>query len=69
MWRTRYWAVLGMQAVLALVLIGFSISLMIFFASGDFVRAAVSLAVIAAAGLLFWFMVKAMARIQMPDRR
>ncbi len=69
MWRARYWAVLGMQAVLALVLIGFSISLMLFAASGDVLRAAISLFVLTAAGLLFWFMVKAMARIQMPERR
>lgn len=69
MWRARYWAVLGMQAVLALILIGFSISLMLFAASGDVLRAAISLTVIGAAGVLFWFMVKAMARIQMPERR
>ncbi len=42
---------------------------MLFAASGDVLRAAISLFVLAAAGLLFWFMVKAMARIQMPERR
>ena len=31
--------------------------------------ALLALAVIAAAGTMFWFLVKAMARIQMPDRR
>ena len=34
-----------------------------------FGSAAVALAVIAAAGTMFWFLVKAMARIQMPARR
>jgi len=29
----------------------------------------ISVAMIAAAGALFWFLVKAMARIQMPARR
>jgi hypothetical protein len=29
----------------------------------------ISVAMIAAAGTLFWFLVKAMARIQMPERR
>jgi hypothetical protein len=29
----------------------------------------ISLAVIIPAGALFWFLVKAMARIQMPERR
>lgn len=69
MWRARYWAVLGMQAVLALVLVGFSLNLMFAVTSDDFLIAAISLAVITGAGLLFWFMVKAMARIQMPERR
>lgn len=69
MWRVRYWAVLGMQAILALVLIGFCLNLMFAVTSDDFLVAAISLAVIAATGSLFWFMVKAMARIQMPERR
>ena len=48
MWRSRYWAVLGMQTLLGAALI--------------------LLLILAGAGTLFWFMVKAMARIQMPER-
>lgn len=69
MWRVRYWAVLGMQAILALVLIGFSLNLMFAATSDDLLVAGVSLLVIAGAGTLFWSMVRAMARIQMPERR
>jgi hypothetical protein len=69
MWRVRYWAVLGMQAILAFVLIGFSLNLLFAVTSDRLVSAAVSVAVLAGAGVLFWSMVKAMARIQMPARR
>jgi hypothetical protein len=48
---------------------------LILVASGLLVQAAnvlaviVSLALIAGAGALFWYLVKALARIQMPERR
>ena len=65
MWKSKYWAVLGMQTLLALTLIASSLGLV----TANNVGAAVILVVIlAAAGTLFWFLVKAMARIQMPER-
>jgi hypothetical protein len=65
MWRSRYWAVLGMQTLLGITLILASLSLI----SASSVGAVLILVVIlAGAGALFWFMVKAMARIQMPER-
>jgi cation transport ATPase len=65
MWRARYWGVLGMQTLLALTLVISSLALL--FANS--VWAALLLAIIiAAAGTLFWFLIKAMARIQMPER-
>ncbi len=65
MWKVRYWAVLGMQALLGLMIIVFSL----FALSAASVWALLlALAVVGAAGTLFWFMVKAMARIQMPTR-
>jgi hypothetical protein len=65
MWRVRYWAVLGFQAVLALLLLGASLGLL----SAHGVAPVVgNLALIAVAGTLFYFMIKAMARIQMPTR-
>src|SRR5215211_383800 len=65
MWKARYWGVLGMQTLLALTLIFGSLALL--FANS--VWAALLLVIIVAtAGTLFWFLVKAMARIQMPER-
>ena len=65
MWRAKYWAVLGMQTLLALTLIASALGLVTASSAGS---AAVLVAILAAAGTLFWFMVKAMARIQMPER-
>jgi hypothetical protein len=65
MWRARYWAVLGMQALLAIVILIFSILLIRF---ENVVELLIALAMVGSAGTLFWFLVKAMARIQMPDR-
>jgi hypothetical protein len=65
MWRSRYWAVLGMQTLLGITLVLASLSLI----SASSVGAVLILVLIlAAAGSLFWFLVKAMARIQMPER-
>ena len=66
MWNVRYWAVLGMQALLALIILAFSISAM---TVSSALGVVIVLVVVAGAGTLFWFMVKAMARIQMPERR
>jgi hypothetical protein len=66
LWRARYWAVLGMEALLGITMMLFGLALP--FASN--LRAVlVSLAVLIPAGTLFWFLIKAMARIQMPERR
>ena len=65
MWQSRYWAVLGMQTLLALTLIASSLALVTVNSAGGAVLLVV---IIATAGALFWFMVKAMARIQMPER-
>jgi hypothetical protein len=65
MWRARYWAVLGMQALLGLVIIVFSLFAM---TAASVWALLLALAVVGSAGTLFWFMVKAMARIQMPTR-
>lgn len=66
LWRARYWAVLGFQLVLVLL---------IFSAFFGLVAGASSLPQIAGTSILlavssafFYFMVKAMARIQMPTR-
>ena len=65
MWRVRYWAVLGFQAVLALLILAAGLGLV---AAGSAAQLAGNLALIAIAGTLFYFMIKALARIQMPER-
>jgi hypothetical protein len=65
MWKVRYWAVLGMQALLALMILAFSISAM---TAASALGVVIAVVVILGAGTLFWFMIKAMARIQMPTR-
>jgi lipopolysaccharide export LptBFGC system permease protein LptF len=54
-----------MQTLLALTLIASSLALVTASSVGGVV---LLVAILAAAGTLFWFMVKAMARIQMPER-
>jgi hypothetical protein len=65
MWRVRYWAVLGMQTLLGLLIVILSLVL---FTARDIWGVLLLVAIILPAGTLFWFMVKAMARIQMPRR-
>lgn len=66
LWRARYWAVLGFQTVLVLVLI---VTVLALIQVTDVLRGLALLAVALIAGYLFYKMVKAMARIQMPQRR
>jgi hypothetical protein len=66
MWNARYWAVLGFQTVLLLALIWASLSLV---TASKWTQAIGNVVLIAGAGALFYLQVKAMARIQMPERR
>lgn len=66
MWFARYWAVLGFQAILAILIVLMSLLLL---TAENVLSALVALAIIGAAGTLFWFLVKSLARIQMPDHR
>ena len=66
MWYSRYWAVLGFEAILAILIVIIAIALT---TASNVLAVAVSLAIIGAAGTLFWFLVKSLARIQMPERR
>jgi hypothetical protein len=66
MWRARYWAVLGFQ--LLLVFLIFSAVFGLAVQASSLAEFAATLGLLAIAGALFFFMVKAMARIQMPNR-
>jgi hypothetical protein len=65
MWRARYWAVLGFQAILAILIILMSLLLL---RAENLLAVVVAVTIMAAAGTMFWFLVKSLARIQMPDR-
>jgi hypothetical protein len=66
MWRARYWAVICFQAVLVFLIFAAVYALLV--EANSVSGFAVTVALLAVSGTLFWLMVKAMARIQMPDR-
>jgi hypothetical protein len=66
MWRARYWAVLGFQMILVLLI--FSAVFGLAAQAATLPQIAATLGLLAVSGTFFYFMVKAMARIQMPTR-
>lgn len=66
MWNVRYWAVLGFEALLAFHVIVAALSLMV---ASNAWAVLVCVAIIGLGGWLFWKLIRAMARIQMPERR
>lgn len=65
MWKTKYWAVLGFQMLLVLLIMAGILGMVV---AATLVQILGTLLLTAGFSVLFWFMVKAMARIQMPDR-
>ena len=65
MWTVRYWAVLGFEALLGFQIAIAALSLLV---ASNWWAALLCVAVICLAGWLFWKLIRAMARIQMPDR-
>jgi len=66
MWQCRYWAVLGFEALLGIAIVFAALSLMV---ASNLTAVLLCLAIVAIAGPLFWFLIRAMARIQLPSRR
>jgi hypothetical protein len=66
MWRARYWAVLGFQLILVFLIFSAVYGLAVQAASVG--QIAATLGLLAVSGAFFYFMVRAMARIQMPTR-
>jgi len=66
LWRARYWAVLGFQTLMVLLIVVATLSLLAATTGAQAVRYGGLLII---AGLFFYRMVKAMARIQMPERK
>jgi hypothetical protein len=65
LWESKYWAVLGFQTVLLFAIVGASLSLVL---ASQWTQAVGNVLLIGGSGVLFFFNIKAMARIQMPDR-
>ena len=66
MWLNRYWAVLGFQMLLAGSIIIASLFLL---RASNWQAVVFCFGVLAVCGPLFWFLIRAMARLQMPSRR
>ncbi|MBS1868703.1 MAG: hypothetical protein JSS99_03480 [Actinobacteria bacterium] len=66
MWHARYWAVLGFQALLAFLVIIASLALLV---ASNVWAVVECVAIVGLGGWLFWKLIRAMARIQMPERR
>lgn len=65
MWKARYWAVLGFQMLLVLLIMAGVLGLVTAPTLGQILA---TLALVIGLSVMFWYMVKAMARIQMPRR-
>jgi hypothetical protein len=63
MWRARYWAVLGFQTLLLLMILASAFGLVVV---SSVLQAVGTLLLLGGSGALFYFMIRAMARIQMP---
>jgi cation transport ATPase len=64
MWRARYWAVLGFQMLLLLTLLASALGLVQVSTAPELIA---SLTLLGASGTLFYFLIRALARIQMPE--
>jgi len=65
LWRARYWAVLGFQALLAITVLIAALSLGV---ASNALAVVLCLVIVLAGGTLFYKLIRAMARIQMPAR-
>lgn len=65
LWRAKYWAALGFQALLLLFILASVAGLVL---AGTLLQMLSTLVLTVFLGAMFWFMVKAMARLQMPQR-
>ncbi|MDQ6817035.1 MAG: hypothetical protein M3018_06455 [Actinomycetota bacterium] len=63
MWRLRYWAVLGFEAFLGVVILIFSLLLV---KASNLLGLFVALAIIGGGGVLFYKLVRVLSRLQMP---
>ena len=65
MWLRKYWAVLGFQMLLAITIL---ISALALLRASNWQAVVFCVGVLAVCVPLFWFLIRAMARLQMPSR-
>jgi hypothetical protein len=66
MWHRRYWAVLGFQALLAVTVVIAALSLTV---ASNLTAVLLCVAIAGPGGVLFWKLVRVLARLQLPERR
>jgi hypothetical protein len=64
MWQQRYWAVLGFQAILAFVILIFSLLLI---RASNLLGFVVAIAIVGGCGFLFYKLVRVLSRLQIPQ--
>ena len=64
MWRARYWAVLGFQVLLGITALVAGLSLAV---ASNLEGVVLCVVLLAGAGTLFYKLIRAMARLQMPE--
>jgi hypothetical protein len=65
MWKARYWAVLGFEAFLAFQTLITALALIV---ASTWYAAVLCVVILGFSVLLFWKLIKAMARLQIPER-
>lgn len=65
MWRMKYWALLGFQAIVGFVILILALALI---GANSILAAVAEVVVIGAAGFLFYKLVRVLSRVQMPRR-
>lgn len=65
LWKARYWAVLGFQMLLVLLMLSAGLGLL---TVGNVLQALATVLLLGASATLFYFMIRSMARIQMPKQ-
>jgi hypothetical protein len=65
LWSARYWAVLGFEMLLGLIVLVFSLFLL---RASNVLAVVVCVPIIVVAGWLFWKLIRVMGRIQAPQR-
>jgi hypothetical protein len=65
MWKLKYWAVLGFEVLLG---VSFTFAFLALLRAANFAAVAQCLIGMAITGPLFYFLIRQMARIQMPER-